>query len=150
MGDLKIKVKAKGKKAEQVIQALNDLPSKAEVAESRIPNYVSDDSLHIPAGANSSKQKGSERLPDSTQDPRAGQVNQNRTEAEYKSHAFPEPSVNPVDDELASVRLKPTTVGGAYAKLPANHPEHDRQANNRVRDARTNLGRAKTSLPVVE
>lgn len=147
---LKVKIKATNKDAERVSQALQNLPPKDVVRQNRIPNYVSDDSLHIPAGANSSKQKGSERLPDSTQDPRAGQVNQNRTEAEYKSHAFPEPSVNPVDDELASVRLKPTTVGGAYAKLPANHPEHDRQANNRVRDARTNLGRAKTSLPVVE
>lgn len=147
---LKVKVSAKGKKAEHVIQALQDLPSKAEVRASRIPNYVSDDSLFIPAGANSSKQKGSERLPDSTQDPRPGEARQNRSEAEYKAHAFPSASVNSVDDATAATTVKPTAVGGNYSKLPPNHPEHTRQANNRARDMRTNLGRGKGAAPVVD
>lgn len=149
MSKLKVKVSAKDGKAQDLLQALQNLPSKAEVRASRIPNYVSDDSLFIPAGANSSKQKGSERLPDSTQDPRPGEARQNRSEAEYKAHSFPSASVNSVDDATSAITVKPTAAGGNYSKLPPNHPEHTRQANNRARDARCNHGRGKNSLPVV-
>lgn len=143
MSKLKVKIKAEGKDAENVIHTLNGLPP-------RTNNYVSNDNLFIPSGANSDKQKGSERLPASTQAPRPGEARQDRSDSEYKAHAFPSASVNPIDDASAATRLKPTSVGGAYEKLPANHPEHDRQHNNRCRDARTNLGRGKQAIVEIE
>lgn len=143
---LKIKVKASNEDAKRVAEALQHLPSKEEVRRNRTPNYVSNDALFIPSGANSDKQKGSSTLPHSTQEPRPGEARQDRTEAEYIAHAFPEPTVNPVDAATEATTVKPTSCGGAYDKLPPNHPEHQRQANNRARDAKVNLGRGKRGI----
>lgn len=146
MSKLKVKVSAKDGKAQDLLQALQNLPIKEEVRQNRIPNFVSNDALFIPAGANSSKQKGSERLPDNTQDPRPGEVRQNRSEAEYKAHAFP-----PVQDDQVKVSwdaldMKPTSLSGSRGVMPANSPEAMRQKLNRHRDARTNLGKGKQSV----
>lgn len=116
------------------------------VKQNRKPNYVSVDELHLPSGSNSNKQKGSERLPDSTQDPNRlledRSLEHNPTTAQYVAHAFP-----PVQDDQVKVSWDalnlPPTVGGPYEKLPKDHPEVLRQKLNRARDARCNLGRGK-------
>lgn len=148
---LKIKVKAEGNDAKKVVEAIHaHLPSKAEVKANRIPNYVSDDALHIPVGANSGKQKGSERVLASARDPRPGEVLSSCTEAEYRANAFPPVNSDQVAAALEATTVKPTRVGGNYEKLPIGHPERIRQLNNRARDMRTNLGRGKQSIVEVE
>ena len=150
MSKLKVKIKAEGKDAERVLQTMNGLPP-------RTNNYVSRDELHIPPGANSNKQKGSERLSDSTQNPNpvgdhASGLHDRPSDAEYKAHAFPELhyGADQVRHEMDAREVPVTSLAGNRNKMPADSPEAVRQKNNRARDMRTNLGKGKHSIVETE
>jgi hypothetical protein len=146
--NLKVKIKATGKKAQQLLQAANSMPDASGA------NYVSRNDLHLDPGTKSGTNRASQRVPYKA-----------RPGIQGKSTATPElvgnerAQVNKPETG-AKVALKPEGFGPSYVgedfdcvkpvERELNLAERARQKNNRTRDMRTNLGRGKPSQPTTD
>lgn len=145
---LSVKVKAKGKKAHDLVKTLAGMP------DSSGSNYVSRNDLHVDAGASSGVSHSSERVPYKARPCLSGTVEQLTPELLGNEQS----QVNKPETG-AKVNLKPEGPGPSYpgegidtVKAVAremNPVERARQENNRTRDMRTNLGRGKPAQPTV-
>jgi len=147
--DLKIKIKASGKKAQQLVQAVSSMPDASGA------NYISRNDLHLDAGTTSGKNRASQRVPykarpgiqgKSTDTPELkGNEREQVVTTETGSRAD---ALNPVGFGPSYVGENINTVKPINREL--NLVERARQLNNRTRDMRTNLGRGKPSQPTTD
>lgn len=145
---IKIKVKASGKDAKKVAQAVGSQPDASGA------NYVSRNALHVDAGASSGVPHGSERVPYKSRDDLSGNV---APTPELKGTSTAQ-SDQPETGSKVNLRTDgpgPSfiTEGIDTVKPVAremNPVERKRQENNRTRDMRTNLGRGKPAVPEID
>jgi len=141
MAKLKVKIKAEGNEAKQLLNGL-DLP----VPPPAPPNFVSPDDSYVLGKSPSPAKRGKERLEPSGQDPAGNQptdIHSYPTTAQYIAHAFPVPSDNQPGTSLAAREVKPV-------KRVLTEAENVRLRNNRARDLRTNLGKSRPMSPVAD
>lgn len=127
--------------------------NKARAAGASIPgpsgaNYVSRDDLHVPLGATQGWRRGGERVAPSGQaspGKNPSDLHNYPTHEQYVAHRFPD--VHYGDAQVAH-ELEARTV--EHVERPMNPTEQIRQNNNKARDFRTNLGRGKAGMPVIE
>jgi hypothetical protein len=153
----KIKVKLTGKDAKDMAQdpRVALAVSKAQIS-AKIPgpegaNYVSRNDLHLDTGTSSGVNRASKHV---SYKPRPGIQGESTATPELKGTEMSQ--VNKPETG-SKINLKPEGFGPSYVgeglitvepvKRELNLVERARQANNRTRDMRTNLGRGKPSVP---
>ena len=147
--NLSIKIKAKGKKAVQLAQAVSSMPDASGA------NYVSPNRLFVPPGASSGVSHSSQRV---GYKPRPGWQGKSTDTSELVGNER-EQVVHPGTGSRAE-NISPNGFGPSYVgedistvKVVArdlNPVERARQVNNRTRDMRTNLGRGKPAVPEID
>jgi hypothetical protein len=146
---LKIKVVAKGKHARDLAQTLAGMP------DSSGANFVSRNDLHLDSGVSSGVNHASRQVPYRA---RPGIAGKSDATPELKGTATAQanvPETGSHDGPAMGAGPGPSYVGeGIDTVKPItreiNPIEKARMANNKTRDARTNLGRGKAGVPSVE
>lgn len=146
--NLSIKIKAKGKHAKKLMQAVSALPDTSGA------NYVSRNDLHLDPGTSSGKTRASERVP---YKPRPGIAGESSPTSELKATSTAQANI---PESGSKVALNPEGFGPSHVgegihqvtmvTREINPVEKARMHNNKCRDMRTNLGRGKAGIPSVE
>ena len=142
---IKVKVKADGKDAKKILAG--------QLPDASGANYVSPNELYVPPGASSGVTHASERV---SYKPRPGIAG--KSEATSVLVGNDKAQVDKPETG-ARVNLSPNGFGPSYqgenvmtvapVTRTLNPVERARQANNRTRDMRTNLGRGVPAVPEV-
>ncbi len=147
--NFKIKVKASGKKAQDLARTLAGMP------DSSGSNYVSRNDLHVDSGAESGKNHASKTVP---YKPRPGIAGKGMATPELVGNEREQvvhPGTGSLDGNIKASGFGPSYVGEGIdtvepVERKMNPVEACRQKNNRTRDMRTNLGRGKASTPTTD
>lgn len=149
MGKLKVKIKAEGKQAKQLLQAANSIPDASGA------NFVSRNDLHLDPGAKSGENHASQRVPYKARPGWAGKNSATPELVGNEREQVSKPETGSLDGPLKPEGPGPSYVGEDIDTVKAvsrdlNPVERARQKNNRTRDMRTNLGRGKPAQPTVD
>ena len=146
---IKIKVKASGKDAKKVAQAVGSQPDASGA------NYVSRNDLHVGAGASSGVTHSSTRVPYKARPGIGGKSEPTPELVGGETAQVAHPGTGSLSSNISPTGFGPSYVGEDIDTVKVvdrqmNPVERKRQLNNRTRDQRTNLGRGKPAVPEID